>query len=110
MKTETVSVERPGTLPGTITNGYVDPAGSSTIFDVICNIQPVSGKTILNLPTQDRDRASLEMRSGIEILNRDKVTRDGVVYQAKTSQDWQKYLNLRTQHFYSILFKIEPLN
>lgn len=107
MNTETVSVSRPDvSAPVVNAQGYIEK-GTPTEFDVICNIQPLTGKALLALPTQDRDRASLNMWSSIEIFNRDRVTRKGLVYQARVDQDWKTYHNLRTQHYHAVLYKIE---
>jgi len=81
---ETVAVKRYAT---TYTKGRPVKTLSSS-FTARGNIQPLSGKEVLQLPEGDRTSENLWMYTATEIAVNDEITRLGKVYEARESQNW----------------------
>lgn len=91
LETEEITITR--VLNGTTLKGQWE-AGDKDIFpNVLVNIQPLTGKELLQLPESDREKAIAKIYSKTEIKLSDKITRtlDGLNYELLEVRDWTKF-------------------
>ena len=101
LKLESVTLTRKAT--GAYVNGhYVEGAASSSTIDA--NIQPLSGKEILQLPEADRTRESLKGFSVSEIRVNDIITRSSKNYEVQKVADYSVH---SIPHYEAVMLLIE---
>lgn len=91
---ETLTITRDGAV--TYVNGKPVAASGST-FQIKCNVQPVSGFELLIMPEADRFKEQYWVwteTTDIHLL-KDKVTRNGVIFQVQQLKPWGTYLQFR---------------
>lgn len=92
---ETLTVTRDGAP--TYTDGkpvYPTP----TTFDVVCNVQPVSGRDLLLVPEGDRFKEQYYIwseQNEMPVEVNDRITREGVNFQVQSPEMWGSYKRVR---------------
>ncbi len=88
---------------GTYINGhYVDGAGTSSTIEA--NVQPLTGKEILQLAEADRNRESLKAFSTSEIRVNDIITRSSKTYEVQKVADFSVQ---SIPHYEAVMLLIE---
>ena len=101
LKLESVTLIRKAT--GSYVDGhYVEGTASSYVIEA--NIQPLSGKEILQLPEADRTRESLKVFSTSEIRVNDTVTMSTKNYEVQKVADFSVY---SIPHYEAVMMLIE---
>jgi hypothetical protein len=89
---------------GTYVAGRYVP-GTDQDFDASANIQPLSGKELLQLPEGDREKEVKKIYTAFALQNGDGVTRaDGIRYEVQAVEDWTAF---HQPHFKARLVRIE---
>ena len=99
---EAITVTR--TAEGSYVSGrYV--AGASEELEAAGNIQPLSGKELMQLAEGDRQREIQKIYTAFSLQNGDVVTRaDGIRYEVQAVEDWTSF---NQPHFKARLMRIE---
>lgn len=89
---ETVKVRRKGdptNVKGRLKPNFVDA------FDIIANVQPVSGRELLNVEEGDRDRQRLDFYTRTKLIRDDELERDDEIFDVELVESWGPYFMAR---------------
>lgn len=102
LETEAITVTR--TAVGSYVAGRYVP-GSAQDMDAAGNIQPLTGKELLQLPEGERQRQAKKIYTAFALENGDVVTRaDGIRYEVQAVEDWTEF---NQPHYKARLMRIE---
>ena len=83
---ETITVTRPGAVTSYV-NGYAQKAASTT-FDILCSVQPATGRDLQMLELGERQRAPKIIFTPSTLLDGDLLDIDSENYKVKTKSDY----------------------
>lgn len=69
--------------------------GECCEFNIIANIQPVTGMSLLQVPEGERHRRHYNVFTTSELKIRDIIVQGNYKYEVQTSEDWGKYFRMR---------------
>lgn len=85
-------------------NGEYDPKDGfpkkaiKKSFNIKANVQPLSGKELLQVEEGDRERNNFNVFTETKLTPDDIITRNGIEFEVRLAEDWNQ-LNLK--HFFA---------
>lgn len=77
--------------PGVFRRGRHIPAVTFEEFIARCSIQPASGREVLQVPENDRQKRILSIHTAFKMKTNDIMTRDGEDFEIQIVEDWGSY-------------------
>lgn len=107
LNTETITMTRADAGPRSEVDGYAVKKNRTEFLDIPVSIQPLTGEEILRLPDGDRVRRPIRIYSKFEFEIKDRITRNGIIFEISPSQNWNEYPPLCSRHFKNLALKVE---
>ena len=108
--TDTVEIKR--FAVGSYVKGQYQRGNIEKIEGVICSIQPIKGRELMNLPEAQRTKEGVKLYTNIELFTADDVNNKKADRFEYNNQEWEiqkveRWVNTDIEYFKSLAVKVD---